>query len=159
MSPSLERIPALPGSYLLCLYLPRGTALTVGRLGRFHFQRGWYFYCGSAFGPGGLRARLRHHLVPSERDHWHIDYLRRVARPRRLWWLRGHNCEHLWSAALSDNLAAEIPVPGFGASDCDCSSHLLWLVRQPAWRVVRGTLQGGFEHRIESISNSQCFAV
>ncbi len=67
----------LPGTYSLLLYLPRTRLIRVGKLGEFGFANGHYCYVGSAFGPGGLRARLRHHARPAARPHWHIDYLRR----------------------------------------------------------------------------------
>ncbi len=34
----------------------------MGRLGRFDIIPGYYAYVGSAFGSGGLPARLGHHL-------------------------------------------------------------------------------------------------
>ncbi len=74
-----DKFPADKGSYLLWLFLPRGADLTIGKLGCHHFSRGWYLYCGSAFGPGGLRARIGHHLKHSDKKHWHIDYLKSKA--------------------------------------------------------------------------------
>jgi len=37
---------------------------------------GYYIYIGSAFGPGGVRARMLRHLRADKPKHWHIDYLR-----------------------------------------------------------------------------------
>jgi len=134
--------PAVSGSYLLWLYLPRATEISVGRLGRYPFRRGWYFYCGSAFGPGGLRARLGHHLRPSVKRHWHIDYLKEWAGIRAVWLCRGSNCEHDWSQLLAELENAERPLPGFGSSDCECRSHLLYLPKKPAAGIVRNLLTG-----------------
>jgi Uri superfamily endonuclease len=71
---------AATGTYVLLLYLAENRTITVGKLGTFDFPMGWYTYIGSAFGAGGLVARLKHHLQPGDRPHWHIDYLRREAQ-------------------------------------------------------------------------------
>ena len=66
-------LPAAPGSYLLILHVAHPAAIVVGRFGKVAVASGWYLYTGSALGPGGLRGRLRHHLQPAPRPHWHID--------------------------------------------------------------------------------------
>ncbi|MGF1529551.1 MAG: DUF123 domain-containing protein [Candidatus Competibacterales bacterium] len=75
-----ERRPAAPGSYVLILTTQASCQLALGRRGPFALDPGIYLYVGSAFGPGGLRGRLRHHLRPVVKPHWHIDYLRRYAQ-------------------------------------------------------------------------------
>ena len=55
------------GNYILLLHLPTDEILTISKLGTFDFPAGWYAYAGSAFGPGGLVGRLRHHLQPVDR--------------------------------------------------------------------------------------------
>jgi Uri superfamily endonuclease len=135
-----RHIPSSPGSYLLVLYLSRQTKLQVGRLGSVSFKRGWYFYAGSAFGPGGLCARLTHHFQPLRRYHWHIDYLRDFARVRSVWYQLGQNNEHRWSELLVDLPTAENPLRGFGSSDCLCRSHLVHIPRHPGQRLLRNLL-------------------
>ncbi len=137
-----RRFPSTPGSYLLWLYLARSRDIDVGRLGRCRFRRGWYFYSGSAFGPGGLAARLGHHRHAVVRPHWHIDYLRKWAVIRAVWLCRGVNREHEWSASLQTLPGAEMPYKGFGSSDCKCRSHLVYLARQPAAAALRRLLDG-----------------
>jgi Uri superfamily endonuclease len=138
----IDRFPADKGSYLLWFFLPRGADLTIGKLGRHHFKRGWYLYCGSAFGAGGLRARIGHHLKPSEKKHWHVDYLKSEANIRSVWFCRGENNEHDWSKKLSTLPGANFPVIGFGSSDCDCRSHLIYLSRKPSSKNVQELLSG-----------------
>ncbi len=137
-----DNIPAEPGSYLLFFYLRAGRSIEVGRLGSLHFRRGWYLYCGSAFGPGGLRGRLRHHLNSDSRLHWHIDYLKQVAELRKIWFMSGANMEHHWSHELAtlDGLVA--PFRGFGSSDCECFSHLVYCRSQPLWGGLFERLDG-----------------
>lgn len=121
------------GTYILILQLDQGTHLTIGKLGSFDLPAGWYAYVGSAFGPGGLRGRLKHHLAPVARPHWHIDYLRQVASVQEVWWIASETrYEHEWAAALRQRPGATIPVPRFGASDCKCVSHLLHFRHKPA---------------------------
>lgn len=139
-----NRFPVLPGSYLLWFYLPRGTEITIGRLGSHHFRRGWYFYCGSAFGSGGLRARLSHHLQHSEKLHWHIDYLKKWVRIRSVWLCCGINCEHDWSQLLLTLPGAELPLKGFGSSDCSCLSHLVYWSKKPTPKVVQTLLADNY---------------
>ncbi|MCS6827698.1 MAG: GIY-YIG nuclease family protein [Caldilinea sp.] len=123
--------PAAQGSYMLLLLSSQRCSLTVGRLGRKVVDSGWYLYVGSALGPGGLRGRLRHHLQPAQRLHWHIDHLRRVCELRAIWFAVGaERWEHRWAQMLT-TLGTFMPVPGFGASDCRCVSHCFFLTQQP----------------------------
>src|SRR5262245_30517552 len=81
--PETERVIALitprPGTYVLILYVAQDGNIAIGSLGKHRVPPGCYAYVGSAFGPGGLRARLTHHVNAASKLHWHIDYLRRQA--------------------------------------------------------------------------------
>lgn len=129
-------LPRQPGGYVLELYLAQTAVLQIGRLGKFTFPAGVYLYFGSAWGPGGLHARLGRHLLPASSHpiHWHIDYLRAVAEVRALGYLVGSHdaksasrLECQWSQAIARLPESTVPVPGFGASDCRscCPAHLL----------------------------------
>lgn len=137
----VERLPSAPGTYALLLELPAAARLRVGGLGVVGFEAPCYLYVGSAFGPGGLAARLRHHLHPAKRPHWHIDHLRGAARVRQLWTTADpRRLECAWSEA-SRCLRGAREVPGFGASDCGCSSHLVSLPRPPRSSAFRRHLR------------------
>jgi Uri superfamily endonuclease len=124
--------PAASGVYVLLLTLERPVRLTVGRLGRFDFPAGCYAYVGSAHGPGGLAARIGHHLRPAPRPHWHIDYLRAAAPVSEVWWCAGPaEREHAWAQALLAWPGAAVSAPRFGASDCRCPAHLAHFVAAP----------------------------
>jgi len=85
---------------------------------------GYYIYVGSAFGPGGVSARVRRHCRDTKRLRWHIDYLRAVTTPLQAWC--GYGCkdlEHHWANIFSC-MSDVSSVPGFGCSDCRCESHL-----------------------------------
>jgi Uri superfamily endonuclease len=104
----------------------------VGQLGEYDLGAGWYCYVGSAFGSGGLRGRLQHHLSPIAKPHWHIDYLRSAASIDKVWYLAGETrYEHQWADILQAQEGATIPVPRFGASDCQCQTHLIYFQHKP----------------------------
>jgi len=125
-------LPDRPGTYVLILNLVRSTTITVGQLGRFDFSSGWYAYVGSARGPGGLAARVSHHLRSPKPLRWHVDYLRAHARPVAAWYTIGtQERECAWARALAELPGACAPVPRFGASDCRCPTHLLYFAAPP----------------------------
>jgi len=108
------------------LRLRRARTIQVGRLGRFEFGAGYYVYTGSAM--GGLEARLARHRRQRKKLWWHIDYLLRqaelvdvVAVPTR----RRIECDR--NRRLLSLPGAEVPVKGFGSSDCNCVTHLVRL--------------------------------
>ena len=129
-------IPAERGTYALVCICGTDTTIQAGRLGPVALRRGYYVYVGSAFGPGGLRARLEHHLRIARSPHWHIDYLRARAPVGRIWYCLGQlQREHQWAAAMGGT-----PVARFGSSDCACESHLFWFSRLPGLRGFRARL-------------------
>lgn len=140
----LSRLPAVSGAYVLVLHLAEPRGVAIGRLGAFAFPAGWHLYVGSAHGPGGLRGRLRHHLAPVARPHWHVDYLRAVAPCVAVWYGVGAApSECTWAAALAQMSGARIVAPRFGASDCSCAGHLVSFALEPLiqeFAVRRGEL-------------------
>lgn len=124
----VNSLPEEFGTYALHLRLSREKIIRIGRLGQFSFPGGDYIYLGSAFGPGGIRARLGRHLRGNGKLHWHIDYLRSAARIEGFWYsMKVHNLECQMSQDLALLPEAFIPAPGFGASDCrsGCKAHLI----------------------------------
>jgi Uri superfamily endonuclease len=120
------------GHYVLLLYLPQDEELTVGKLGTFTFPAGWYTYVGSAFGAGGIMGRLKHHLKLAERPHWHIDYFRQAAHLMEIWLSPdSEKHEEEWVDVVLSIPGAIIPVDGFGASDSNQDSHLVYFDVQP----------------------------
>jgi len=120
------------GTYVLIVELKSLARLQVGKLGLLDFPTGWYAYAGNAYGPGGLRARLGHHLRGARRPHWHVDYLRAWGNLQEIWYGRGGQYdEHIWSACLRAMPQAVIVAPGFGSSDCRCETHLVHFRERP----------------------------
>lgn len=113
------------GTYIVMLENHNNQQIVIGKLGEFRFEKGWYFYVGSAFGPGGVLARLRHHSRISERCHWHIDYIRaKMSFCKAMYVFSEQRFEHVWSNTLESIPGLVTPVKKFGSSDCECFSHL-----------------------------------
>jgi len=120
-------LPNQPGTYILCLQLKQPTKIAIGKLGIFDFKEGFYFYVGSAFGPGGIQARCGHHIKISTRPRWHIDYLRQHCDLQHIIYSDEHQqLEHQWAHFASSINSIETPIAGFGSSDCRCLSHLFF---------------------------------
>jgi len=127
------------GTYALILYLEKDTGIRVGKLGFFDFRKGHYVYVGSAFGPGGLAARIRHHSSVSENPHWHIDYFRKFASLKDVWVCASEDrLEHTWAGRLERSNKAQCIVKGFGSSDCGCATHFFCLQEKPTQKIVKG---------------------
>jgi endonuclease-3 len=115
------------GTYTLLVDLREDATLEVGAIGEHALGRGWYGYTGSAFGPSGF-ARIERHreLAAGEREarHWHVDYL--LGHPGAVVGEVVRSVDRDVECAVARRLP-DGPVPGFGASDCDCPSHLATL--------------------------------
>ncbi len=144
----LVDLPACKGTYILVLEAQEPVRIRAGRLGELDIIPGWYVYVGSAFGPGGVAARCNHHLRITERPHWHIDYLRAVSKLREIWFsCDSARREHTWSNLVGNGRGTTQPFPGFGASDCDCQSHLFRFTKAPSFQ--------GFRRRLSSMLPGQ----
>ncbi|RMF00291.1 MAG: GIY-YIG nuclease family protein [Chloroflexi bacterium] len=127
----LSKIPT--GTYVLLLHLPDNQTITVGKLGTFDFPAGWYTYIGSAFGAGGLLGRIKHHLQPPDKPHWHIDYLRRHAVVTEIWLSPDtERREAEWVDLMVDIPGAVALIEGFGASDSNKDTHLFYFDLKPS---------------------------
>lgn len=137
--PNVSPFPKLyKGTYILVLRLEKATSLSIGKLGHFDFRQGYYLYVGSAFGPGGLTARLKHHLSVSPRPRWHLDYLRPATTVTDIRISdENERTEHIWAERLCSINSMTIPIPGFGSSDCTCPSHLFHSIKKPDFSDFR----------------------
>ena len=119
------------GLYQLVIRLGEKHVIDVGRLGRFAFPAGYYVYTGSA--RRGLEARVARHLRKEKRLRWHVDYLltrARVVEVKRYREGRISECE--LSRRVEGLPGSDVVAPGFGSSDCRCSTHLFHFRRNPA---------------------------
>jgi Uri superfamily endonuclease len=124
-----------PGTYTLILQSASKARVQIGRWRQIHLEPGYYIYVGSAFGPGGVKARVSRHLRTDKPKHWHIDYLREFATPVAAWVsYEAERLEHGWAQFFYE-MDGTTPVQGFGCSDCRCYSHLFHTSTKPdnAW--------------------------
>ena len=110
------------GTYVLLLDLPFSSDIETGSLGVLHFEPGRYCYVGSAM--GGLDQRLSRHLRREKTIRWHIDRLT-VAADRAEAWESYPDPIPECVLARTAVECGMLPVhPGFGCSDCRCTTHL-----------------------------------
>jgi Uri superfamily endonuclease len=134
-----------PGTYILILRLKRDRFIRIGKLGKFHFAPGYYTYTGSAFGPGGLNARLKHHLKLTPRPHWHIDYLKNAAKVIEVWYSKQiEHLEHRCAEVFREISGVMLPAKGFGSTDCKCEAHLFYFVKRPFLHLFREAFQNHY---------------
>jgi Uri superfamily endonuclease len=130
-------LPRAPGTYVLVLRVENPITVMVGKLGAMPLAPGWLLYVGSAFGPGGLAGRLRHHLRPTAKPHWHIDYLRAALPLIELWLCPApQRLEHCVASLLHAAPGSRLPLPRCGASDCGCPAHLFAFAARPTPRLL-----------------------
>ena len=119
----MDKLTTAPGAYLLVIDLDAPLALDVPRGRAATLAAGRYGYCGSAYGPGGIGARVHRHLRRVKAIRWHIARLTASGRIVAVQAEPGGD-----ECALMDSLRAlpgvSMPIPGFGSSDCRrCPSH------------------------------------
>jgi sugar fermentation stimulation protein A len=124
----LEREDHDSGSYVLVLKLKRRRRIRVGRLGEILFDKGYYLYAGSAV--RGLGKRIERHRRGGGKLFWHIDYLRSLADFHAAFPVRSADRLECPIAA-SLGIIADRSIPGFGASDCLCRTHLFAMDADP----------------------------
>lgn len=124
------------GTYTLLFALDEPVEIRVGALGTCEFPAGGYAYTGSARASGGFARVDRHRRVAAgdhDARHWHVDYL------------GGHPATRLVDVVTAPGVDAECavaqelddgPVDEFGASDCDCASHLAFWTDPGAVRAA-----------------------
>jgi Uri superfamily endonuclease len=135
-------ITAEAGTYALISRAKTAVPVSIGKLGCHRIEAGYYVYVGSAFGPGGLNARLAHHLRNAGAPHWHMDYLRPAVDIIEVWFTTDRRRrEHQWAESLTAHQRASLPIAKFGASDCTCSAHLFRFGSRPSGAYFRRIVQ------------------
>lgn len=115
-----------PGLYQLDLWLAYPTTVHVGRLGCFLFPAGRYIYTGSAL--NGLEKRIARHCKRHKCLYWHIDYFLEYTQIRDVViYPTRERGECPLNAQLLARPGARVVAPRFGASDCRCAAHLVYL--------------------------------
>lgn len=112
--------------------------INVGSLGLYHGGAGFYLYVGSAFGAGGLKARIKRHAINSPKKHWHIDYIKDQCHYIETWYTTSDKkYEHHWAQVLLSMPDGCIAMNKFGASDCSCQTHLFFFKKKPNFSTFK----------------------
>ncbi|MEE2995786.1 MAG: GIY-YIG nuclease family protein [Pseudomonadota bacterium] len=114
------------GAYLLYFSVREPVVLPILRLNNPSLDCGTYVYAGSAYGPGGIRARVSRHLRIEKKPHWHVDYLSTcVACARVEVFPGGNECDLVLDLL---RLGGDTPISAYGSTDCKfCEAHLVRL--------------------------------
>jgi len=124
----MHEIPPKKGNYILVFRLEERTRQNIRRFIDVLLEPGYYLYCGSAHGNGGLKGRITRHLTRSFKKFWHIDFLKECLQPFEVWCqVNSEKIECSFCQFLHSQMGGEIPIKGLGSSDCrnKCDSHLV----------------------------------
>ncbi len=111
-------------TYCLIIKLNKDSKITVGKLSKLEFKKGYYVYVGSAL--KSIDARIKRHLKKEKKLFWHIDYLlnspnatvNEVILERSL---------KKWECDIASKISKHgVPINKFGSSDCKCDAHLFY---------------------------------
>jgi Uri superfamily endonuclease len=134
---ALAHCPDGAGAYVVAVAVATSIQVRCGGAAPALLRAGRYLYCGSAYGPGGLQARLGRHFRKDKAIRWHVDQLTTRGEVLGAWAIpRGDECELVQRLAF-----LPVPVAGFGATDCArCRSHLLRWPRRVARSAIVAAL-------------------
>jgi sugar fermentation stimulation protein A len=116
------------GSYIVILNLKNTYECNIKSLDKMLFKRGYYLYVGSA--KNNLTKRILRHKRQRKKLYWHIDYLREKADFYLALPVRASSSLECKIATSLKEIADWI-IPGFGASDCNCETHLFGMDKDP----------------------------
>ena len=126
---NIEALNSEKGTYMLFIYLKNNINVIVSRK-KFMLKKGYYIYVGSAFGNGGIKARVKRHLRKQKRIHWHIDHITGTEESEiiAIALATEQQVECIISSILS-SINDVTPIFGFGNTDCKdhCESHLFFI--------------------------------
>lgn len=116
--------PRDAGAYILLIRLEAILPLDMPAFHGKSLMPGHYAYCGNAYGPGRVRARVSRHLRADKPLRWHVDRLTAAGRVEQAGFrIGGRECDLVGELLACGGLAV---LPGFGSSDCrTCTAHLL----------------------------------
>ena len=127
----------LKGLYCLEIYNSLLQTIKVGKKYNIYFNKGYYFYIGSAL--NGIEGRVLRHLRNDKEFFWHIDYFlsNKNVTIKKIYYLIISNCLTYKNNSYKKYLRKECevaqniksftyPIKRFGCSDCSCCSHLFF---------------------------------
>ena len=130
-------------TYILKVSLNKETKIEVGKLGKLRFEKGVYFYVGSA--KKNLKTRIARHCSKNKKLFWHIDYLLScgLAEMKKILVYKGNNeCQ---IAQLLYKRGFNF-IGKFGSSDCRCPTHLFFTSSGNDIRLPQLLIRKGFRY-------------
>ena len=126
MPDAVDELPREAGAYILLIRLDSALHLDMAAFSGKSLGPGLYVYRGSAYGPGGVRARVSRHLRADKPMRWHVDRLTACGQIERVGVrIGGRECDLVSELILHRGLPM---LPGFDSSDSRASpAHLLRL--------------------------------
>jgi Uri superfamily endonuclease len=122
----------MKGSYILVILIEKDIEILIGALGKIKFQKGFYFYVGSAMGSYGsstLANRVKRHLMNKDKKsiHWHIDYLLNDIKTIliKIYLIPSIDPIECFIAGELFKVSKNY-IKNFGSTDCKCKSHLFY---------------------------------
>ena len=128
------------GTYAIIMELISDKGISVGKLGKINFKKGYYLYVGS--GQNSLETRIARHLRKRKKKFWHIDYLlaQREARIKEVWIAEDRRIECLTARKVPEEVNTPLLAKKFGSRDCRCPTHLFYL--DQSRELARDLLKG-----------------
>ncbi|ADC47314.1 hypothetical protein mru_1464 [Methanobrevibacter ruminantium M1] len=120
----------MKGTYCLIISMKKSDKIKIGNLypEAYKFKKGYYVYIGSAM--NSLISRLNRHLSDDKKMHWHIDYLL-TSEYSEIREILFTDSEKRIECDLANEIAEDgLEIEGFGCSDCNCNSHLIFFNRK-----------------------------
>lgn len=120
--------------YIVVYYLESAVDLQIGKLGEFNFPPGYYLYVGKD--KRNIRERVARHISKKKNNRWHIDYLSKSVMPVFMQIIPDASSECSLIEKLIE-LGGNAIASGFGSSDCQCKSHLLYYSELPWEKLLQ----------------------
>ena len=128
------------GTYAIIMELISDKIISVGKLGKINFKKGYYLYVGS--GQNSLETRVARHLRKRKKKFWHIDYLlsQWEARIKEVWIAEDRRIECLAARKILEEINTPLVAKKFGSRDCGCQAHLFYLNQSE--KLAKNLLKG-----------------
>jgi Uri superfamily endonuclease len=111
-------------TYCLIIKLDKSSKISVGKLGKLDFNKGYYVYVGSAL--NSINARIKRHLKKEKKLFWHIDYLLNSSHAS-ISEVIFEDSAQKWECNIAVQISKKgVNIKNFGCSDCKCDSHLFY---------------------------------
>ncbi len=107
---------------MLLIEINKNEFIKIGKGGNFKLEKGYFVYSGS--GKRNGIQRIIRHIKKSKNLRWHIDYLLKKGKIKKIWIVFGDKTNECRMSKMLLYSKGSIPFKKFGSSDCKCPAHL-----------------------------------